>query len=128
MAEASLVEEDINAGSELLQALDAANLKIRAAFWYLESERDEYRLYLGSPVVDVEGPRVAYEQVQRVLRNMPQPPPIQLDRINVVSPTSELPALLRTAIRTGPGIDHIRFRENTVRGTFIEDAFIYRST
>jgi hypothetical protein len=36
--------------------------------------------------------------------------------------------LLRKAISTGPGIAGVRFTNNSVNGTFIDDAYIYRLT
>ena len=41
-------------------------------------------------------------------------------------PDAPVVALLRTAIRTGPGISGIRFKNNVIDGTLIEDAYIYR--
>jgi hypothetical protein len=45
-----------------------------------------------------------------------------------VKDNDPLVLLLRKAIVTGPGISGIRFTSNSVNGTFIDDAYIYRLT
>jgi hypothetical protein len=102
VAEATLVTHDIQAGAALLTALDEAHVPVPLAFWYLDPEPQEWRLYLGTPLVDKDGPRAVYTQIQNVLRGQGVPP-IELDRISVVSSSSQLPELVRNALSTGPG-------------------------
>jgi hypothetical protein len=49
-----------------------------------------------------------------------------LDDVTLSRPDEPIIALLRTAIHTGPGVGGIRFKNNAINGTLIEDAYIYR--
>jgi len=46
--------------------------------------------------------------------------------ITVVKDNDPLVVLLRKAISTGLGISGVRFTNNSINGTFIDDAYIYR--
>jgi hypothetical protein len=49
-----------------------------------------------------------------------------LSVIRLLDPNAELVKLLKTAIRTGAGVESIRFSKNVISGHFIDDALIYR--
>jgi len=126
MAEATLVEQRIEAGGGLLKELDEAGFKVNSALWFYAPDSDTWLLILASPVIDEKGPKEAYSSVQKVLANVSPTLPISLKEISIISPEHELIRLLRLAIRTGPGISGIRFSRNTINGVFISDAYIYR--
>ena len=51
---------------------------------------------------------------------------LSLDDLALAKPDAPLVTLLRNAVRTGSGIHGIRFSNNVMNGTVIEDAYIYR--
>jgi hypothetical protein len=124
MATNQLVTGGIRQGEQLLRALDAAHFPVTTALWYLSV--GTWRYVLASPVVDRDGPREAYRQVDEVLRA--NHIGMALSDIAVVSPDDQLVKLHGAAIRTSPtAVGGIRFTANTINHVFIEDAYIYRA-
>jgi len=126
MDKTALVETDIEDGKKLVEALDKANFPVHSALWFYLSESDEWRFIVASSLVDENGPKDAYTQIQRVLAKLSKPFGISLKNISVVSPNDDLIQLLRITISTGPGISGIRFARNTINNIFIEDSYLYR--
>ena len=128
MVSSTLVEDKIKDGEALLRELDNAGVEVKAAFWFYMSEPDEWRLKIAMPLVDSQGPRAAYVRIQEAIFETTEKLALALSEISVVSPKDQLVKLLKPVIRTGRGISGIRFSRNTINGTFIEDAYIYRIT
>ena len=126
MAKAALVENDKEAGEVLLKRLDEMKFDVKAALWFYMPDSEEWRLIFASPAVDKEGPREAYEKVQSQVHELDQHYDLSLQNISLVSPSDNLIKLLKTALKTGPGIFSIRFTRNVINNVFIEDAYIYR--
>ncbi len=126
MDKTALVERNIEDGRSLVSGLDDAGFPVRAALWLYLSDSDDWRFIIASLLADKIGPRQAYESVQSVLAGLSPPVRVSLKEISVVSPNDPLILLLGQAIHTGSGISGIRFARNTINGTFIEDAYIYR--
>ena len=128
MGKTLLVEPDIDAGEALVRALDAAGVQVDAAFWLLASEDADWTLYVASPLVEQRGPYEVYSKIRSVIRKATPPPEIRIDHISAVGSNDRMVRLIQAAIRTGKGaLSQIRFRQNVVNGTYIEDAIIYRS-
>ncbi len=121
-----LVEKDIDEGKRLTEALDKKDFQVSAALWFYLSDSDEWRLLFASPFVEKKGPKKAYTFIRTVLAQLSPPSEISIKGVSVLTPNHHLIALLRMAIRTGPGISGIRFTRNTINNVFIEDAYIYR--
>ena len=130
MVKPTLVDADMKAGEALLSKLDEIKFDVRAAFWFYMPDSEEWRLIFASPAVDKKGPKEAYEKVQSQLPELKeefeQDYELSLQNISVISPNDDLVKLLKTAIKTGPGVSHIRFARNVINNVFIEDAYIYR--
>jgi hypothetical protein len=126
MAESKLVGPDIEAGRQLLHALDQAGFNVVSAFWLLQDEEDEWRLIIASPEVDVRGPRAAYERIQTALSQISEPR-LRLDQVSATRTTDPIVLLISSAIVTGPQVSGVRFTRNTINGVYIRDAYIYRS-
>ncbi|MFN2507434.1 MAG: hypothetical protein ABR589_01525 [Chthoniobacterales bacterium] len=123
----TLTAEMVDAGADLLRTLDSNGFNTTAALWlYLESS-DSWRLIIGSPAVEADGPKRVYEKVQKVLSTKRNGVAIGLRDISVVAPNDARLVLLGRAVKTGSSdISGIRFSRNTVNGQFIQDAYIYR--
>ena len=76
--------------------------------------------------VGKKGPREVYKKFQNIIKKPSDELKLSLEDITLVKPNSPIVTLLSFAIKTDTGISGIRFRQNTVEGTLIEDAYIYR--
>ena len=125
MGNATLVGYDVNAGRQLILALDASGVDVKAAFWLYLEESEEWRLYIATQLVKKLGPREVYSRVLKVLKES-KISGIDLPEISVIDPTDGLVTILSLAFNTGPDITDIRFAGNTVNGVYIRAAHIYR--
>ena len=128
MDKPTLVDADMKAGEALLNKLDETKFDVKAALWFYMPDSEEWRLILASPTVDAEGPKKAYEKVQSQLQGLDQGYELSLQDISLVSPSDNLIKVLKSVIKTGKKISHIRFTRNVINNVFIEDAYIYRLT
>jgi hypothetical protein len=126
MVTTTLVDHNVEDGKRLIMALDESRFKVQSAFWFYVSEAEKWVLYIASPIFDEKGPTGSYAALQKVVLGMSPRPDFSLNDVAVVSPESNLVQLLRTALKTGPGISTIRFSRNTINGVFISDALLYR--
>lgn len=123
----SLTESMIKAGEELTRILDQMNWPVTASLWFYFIEENQWKLLFASPLVEKEGPKLAYQRIQEALRNFQQgTPKIGLQDVAVTGEAHPLISLMKIAIRTDGGISGIRFSKNVINGQVIEDAYIYR--
>lgn len=128
MAQTTLVEDTIRGGEDVVAALDAAGVRVTAAFWHYDPEAEDWTLVLALPDVDEAGPSAAYRRVRDAAGSALRDHRLRLSDTQVRSPADDLVVLLGKAIRTGPGLSRIRFSRNVINGAYIEDALIYRLT
>lgn len=121
----TLVEQDIENGRKLIEALGRINFHIQTALWLYDSESQEWRLTIATPLVDEQGPRFAYTEIQTVLLSMMPPLPLSLQNISVISAESKLSKSLKKAIRVPYGSQGMRLTRNVINSIYIEDAYIY---
>lgn len=122
-----LSNEMISAGKALTEQLDK-ELEVSASLWIYEPDSNTWRLVIASPRVKNYGPKMLYKKIQSVISTMPEDKKISLKDIALVDKDNRLILLLRKAVRTEKAISGIRFSRNTINGSFIEDAYIYRLT
>lgn len=121
-----LVAEDIALGDNVVQALDADGVDLRAAFWFYDADADEYRLKLELPLVDKQGPKAGYESVHKTLTKH-RFPDLTLLKISVIGPKYPLARALRRAFGAHRPKSGTRLRRQFSADVFIEDAYVYRS-
>lgn len=127
MVARTLTDQMIRSGAELVRELDETKLSPDAALWLYLPDVGEWKLLLVEVKLSELGPRPFYEQIQRTLAAAkPELAELPLDSVGLTTPDNPLVLLLSSAIRTGPGISGIRFTNNVINGTVIEDAYIYR--
>ena len=125
----ALTDDMIEAGAQLIRKLDDMGVEVTTALWLLDTEINEWRLLLASPVVAREGPTTMYRKVGRAREQLDERASETLFlAVSVAPENEELIERLRATVDTGPGIEQIRFSRNVADGHFIEDALIYRST
>jgi len=125
MAEAILVNDDIEAGRELVRLLDEAGFPVTAAAWIYFSDVEEWRLVIRTP----KAARNLQETYLEVARAMDAKGDLRtrlnLARIKLVPPTDQMLEALGSVVRVA-GLKSIRFSRNVVNGIYIDDALIYR--
>ena len=72
------------------------------------------------------GPRDIYKKIQNILSQLPKEGRLSLDDVALEKPNSPIITLLKVGVKTSPGISGIRFTQNVINGTVVEDAYIYR--
>jgi hypothetical protein len=127
MVETTLTKEMIETGATLVRKLDERGLQPDAALWLYFPDVQQWKLVIAEVKVGKKGPKEVYRQIQKVLtESADEIAELSLDDVALAKPDAPIVALLRVAIRTGPGISGIRFKNNVINGTLIEDVYIYR--
>ena len=126
MDQTVLVDADVELGRQVVEALDASDLRARAAFWFYEPDAGEWRLFLGASMVDKEGPKAALSEISKALETRGLRDRLPLYRISAVGLKTSIVKALRRVIKTGSDISGVRVTNNVVNGVLIHDAYIYR--
>lgn len=117
----------IKTGAALVQKLDERGLEPKAAFWLYLSDVQQWKLVIATEALGEIGPKDFYQKIQETIAaNSDEFRELSLDDIALSKTDAPLVSLLRSAISTGPGIGGIRFTNNAINGTVIDDAYIYR--
>ena len=127
MVEANLTKELIDTGPKLVQKLDKRGLAPDAAFWLYSPDEQTWKLVLVEVKLAKKGPRAAYAEIQKILESEREFGNLRLDDLVLEKPDARIVELIRKAMRTGSGITGIRFKNNVIDGTLIDDAYIYRA-
>jgi hypothetical protein len=123
MDQATLVNLDVNAGLKILDALDAAQIKVAVALWMSSTDSDDWRLVLSSPSLDQTHLLMAYQRVAGALhgRDASMRPPI------LILPTRDpLIRELRKIFGKAKDVTGMRLGGQTIGNRFISDAYVYR--
>lgn len=100
-----LVNDQLDAGRQLLERLTDSGFTITAAFWARQTNEDGWYLYIASPLVDERGQTATYRIVQDVLRKDPNPwlGPLDVRMISTADPMAKAAAeIIRPKAATGP--------------------------
>ena len=127
MVETNLTKELIDSGARLVEKLDKRGLAPDAAFWLYAPEEQTWKLVLVEVKLAKRGPRAAYGEIQKILESEKEFGNLRLDDLVLEKPDARIVELIRKAMRTGSGITGIRFKNNVIDGTLIDDAYIYRA-
>jgi len=127
MVKPDLTQQMIQAGRQLVELLDRQNFRAPGCFWFYFPESDRWRFVVASPEVRLHGPHAAYRKVEGIARKVPGSTEVfAAGDLTVIKDDDPLVVLLRKAISTGPSVGGLRFTNNSINGTFIDDAYIYR--
>lgn len=117
----------IKAGATLIEKLDAKNIRSDAALWFFFPDIKTWKLILAEGNLASVGPKDIYKKIQKTLsENTETSNSISLDDVVLAKPDAPIISLLRIAIKTGPEISGVRFTNNVINSTVIDDAYIYR--
>ena len=128
-----LTKEMIEVGKEMSLRLRQRDFELVCSLWLYEAEYNRWRLVLASPVVDRDGPRKAYQIIDKILQDNWEMD-IWLPNISALSPSDPLVQavrslgkidLLRPHYAPTPRVDvGRRHTRSLIHDVFIEDAYI----
>jgi hypothetical protein len=127
MVETNLTKELIDAGAKLVEKLDKKGLAPDAAFWLYSPDEQMWKLVLVEATLAKKGPKAAYSAIQKILTSEKELGTLRLDDLVLEKPDARIVELIRKALRTGSKITGVRFKNNVIDGTLIDDAYIYRA-
>lgn len=113
-------------GLKFIQALDKKSFNYRAAFWLYQSEIDDWRLYIVTPLVDEVGQKESYGRIHAILYNIDPLLDLSLSYITVVNPDAPIYKVLHKVYHVEPGQPPVYVRRSMFEGIVIEEALIYR--
>ena len=120
-----MVSVDISTGSEILEALERAGLKVSVALWAFQSEYEDWRLVISSRQFDLPDLRDAYGLLHDSLapagfepRNTP---------VIMILPTKDsfIRDLRRIFAKT-KNVEGMRLGGQMFGDRFLQDAYVYR--
>lgn len=123
MGTSSLVEHDLEAGRNLLKALDEASMEVSAAMWFWFVLESEWRYVIATPRVDKEGPLQVYNLLGQLLARVQIH--IDFNDLWVVPPDNENISMMRKLIKVDNG-EGVWLRDNWVDNLHIASAYVYR--
>jgi hypothetical protein len=121
----------VNAGAECLQFLDSHKLRVQGAVWIYSRPLGEWRFYIVTSLVEIDGPLATYERVEKLFGLGFNNKDLLIDDVHLGSPNERLfralagvfliPASKRKIIGGRLTIENM-----TINGVLIEKALIYR--
>jgi hypothetical protein len=128
MAQATLVEMQINEGQRLIDRLTQEGVDVTAAAWVKESESGDWYLYLATPLVsEAGGKRPAYHRINSVIREM-QKEGFGMDPFEkkVIGPHDPIAKDIVANQSDRSGRPLTPFRGSQLGDLAVEEAYIYR--
>ncbi|HEV3004794.1 MAG TPA: hypothetical protein VGX78_10050 [Pirellulales bacterium] len=123
MAEATLVENQIEDGQRLVEELSRAGFDVRAACWVKACDDDRWYLYIASKAVDDKGPTAAYCEVHLAMRHLPASKIGPFD-VKVIGATHSILGVLELQRRFPTQIP-VWFHGLRLGDVAIDEAYIY---
>jgi len=126
MNQGTLVAEQIEDGRRFLDRLSNEGIAVTAAAWVKEDEYGPWFFYLITPLASERGGTMtAYDRVNTVLRQVPQPFWVDPMEYKVIAPDSAVGRAVRDLHRQYPGLFPRWYREPQLGGMPLEGAYIY---
>ena len=125
MDKTAMVTIDVSRGSEILDVLDRAKLKVSVALWAYLSEYEDWRLVLAGRGLDSPDPRDAYGAVGAALAASGLTP--QRTPTILILPTKDpFVRSLRRIFGKTRSVEGMRLGGQMIGDRFLEDAYVYR--
>lgn len=120
-----MVSVDVRQGTEILEALERAHVKVSVALWMFLSEFEDWRLVVSSRQFDKADPRDAYRLLHDSLARADfaskKTPAI------IILPTSDpFVRELRRIFGKTKSVDGMRLGGQMIGDRFVQDAYVYR--
>jgi hypothetical protein len=131
MVETVLVRSDlaprmIEAGRELVTALDSHGSEFEAAFWLMDDENGRWHLFLSSRSVKFDGSMAMYAEVREVISTLQSPNDFRVGTISIVGHRTPVVKALRETFGTTGNVDGARLDDAFVGNVYIPACIVYR--
>jgi len=133
MAENTIIKEYlspdmIESGAKLIGRLDELGLPIVAAFWFFDSEINDWYLGVATPDRDAPGSQV-YRKIREAREALgDEVAAIPMFGVRLIDMNDKTVRTLRKNVPTEPrALSRIRLRGNAFDGHYIDDVLIYRA-
>jgi len=126
LVRADLTPRMIEAGRELVTALDSRGSAFEAAFWLMDGENGRWHLVLSSRSVKIEGSQALYAEVNGVLSTLQSQNDIWIGIISIVGHRTPLVRSLREALGMAASVDGVRLDNAFIGGVSIPGCVLYR--
>lgn len=125
MDQAAMVSIDVSQGSEILDALERAEVKVSVALWMFLSEFEDWRMVISARQFDTADPRDAY----RLLHDSLSRADVALKKTPaiIILPTGD-PFIreLRRIFGKTKSVNGMRLGGQLIGDRFVENAYVYR--
>lgn len=123
----SFTNEMMEAGSIFVREIERSSLHLHAALWVQPTPDDFWKFVLAFPEVRLEGPRYVYKKLRAISNRISASEfKIGTEIISVVDEKDRFIQMFRGVMRVDGG--GVRFARNSLNGSYIEDAYIYKMT
>jgi hypothetical protein len=133
MAENTIIKEYlspdmIESGAKLIGRLDELGLPIVAAFWFFDSEINDWYLGVATPDRDAPGSKV-YRRIREARKALgDEVAAIPMFGVRLIDVNDKTVRTLRKNVQTEPrALSCIRLKGNAFDGHYIDDVLIYRA-
>lgn len=125
MDKAALVSIDLDKGSELIEVLDRAGLRVQVALWAHLAEYHDWRLILAARKLDSLGIREGYLHLYELLANAGYREANTLS-IMILPMSDPFIKGLRSIFGKTKSVEGMRLGGQLIGDRFIEDGYAYR--
>ena len=125
MDKVALVSPDIERGSELLQALERAKLKVGVALWVFLSEYEDWRLIVSARQFDSLGLRDAFRLLHESLA-VAEFTPENTPPVMILPRTDPFVRELHRLFAKTKRVEGMRLGGQMIGDRFVQDAYVYR--
>jgi hypothetical protein len=122
MDKTTLVAPDIEHGQRFLELLEKAPVQVDAALWQKDELSGQWNLIIVTPLVENLGVKGTYRRLDKILSNAPQPPPIDLLNVSVLTPESRFYKSLHRELKRARNLP---VTKRPIGDHIIDDGFIY---
>jgi hypothetical protein len=125
MDKAALVSIDLQMGTEVLDILRRANLKVSVALWVYTSQYEEWRLVISGKAFDSLAIRAAY----RLLHDTLDKGGMGIegtDSIMILRTSDPFIKALRRQFAKSKFVEGMRLNGQSIGDRFVEEGFVYR--
>jgi hypothetical protein len=112
----------------LLAKLDSQAVRFDAAFWLMNAENGNWRLYLGAPSVRDTGSLAYYGKVDEILMEMGFGVRLWAGMVTIEDMRSKIMQAMIAAFGNAVSVDGIRLSNEAIGGTWVPACVLYRVT
>jgi hypothetical protein len=134
MAENTVVKEYLSpemveSGAKLIAQLDEMGLPVVAAFWFFDSETNEWILRVATPDLEIVPTPDIYLKIRQARQALgEQAAGVPMLGVRLASVNDKTVRVLRNNLHTDPKVlSRVRLRKTAFDGHYMDDVLVYRA-